>query len=114
MPTERPALKTGRRFTAWYIVAAVLLIALGLFTIIKGASSADVTAAPNGRLAGQTWADLCFHLRLSLTFQVLVQLATLALLGPLMAWGARRLVLLSGQPLVTNFDLAAFALSPGG
>ena len=65
-------------------------------------------------LAARTWADLCFHFRLSLAFQVLVQLATLALLGPLMAWAARRLVRLSGEPLVTNFDLAAFALSPTG
>jgi len=65
-------------------------------------------------LAARTWVDLCFHVRLSLAFQMLVQLATLALLGPLMAWAARRLVRLSGEPLVTNFDLAAFALSPAG
>ena len=65
-------------------------------------------------LAARTWVDLCFHVRLSLVFQVLVQLATLALLGPLMAWAAHRLVRLSGEPLVTNFDLAAFALSPAG
>ena len=65
-------------------------------------------------LAARTWADLCFHVRLSLAFQALVQLATLALLGPLMAWAAHRLVRLSGEPLVTNFDLATFALSPAG
>jgi len=65
-------------------------------------------------LAARTWVDLCFHVRLSLVFQVLVQLATLALLGPLMAWAAHRLVRLSGEPLVTNFDLASFVLSPAG
>ena len=65
-------------------------------------------------LAARTWADLSFHVRLSLAFQVLVQLATLALLGPLMAWAAHRLVRLSGAPLVANFDLAAFAFSPEG
>jgi glycerophosphoryl diester phosphodiesterase len=65
-------------------------------------------------LAARTWVDLCFHIRLSLAFQILVQLATLALLGPLVAWAARRLVRLSGEPLVTNSDLAAFARSPEG
>jgi uncharacterized membrane protein HdeD (DUF308 family) len=37
MATEspRPVLKTAKRFTAWYIVAAVLFILLGLFAIIE-------------------------------------------------------------------------------
>jgi glycerophosphoryl diester phosphodiesterase len=65
-------------------------------------------------LPGRAWADLRFHARRSFTFQLLVQLATLAATGPLLAWAIRRLVLLTGEPVVTNFDIPAFVLSPGG
>jgi len=40
MTTERAALETAKRFTAWYIVAAVLFIGLGLFAIIEPAVAA--------------------------------------------------------------------------
>jgi uncharacterized membrane protein HdeD (DUF308 family) len=35
MAAERPMIETAKRFSAWYIVAAVLFILLGLFAIIE-------------------------------------------------------------------------------
>jgi len=40
MTTERAVLQTGKKFTAWYMVAAVLFIVLGLFAIIEPAVAA--------------------------------------------------------------------------
>jgi len=40
MTTERSPLETASRFTAWYIVAAIVFIALGLFAIIEPAVAA--------------------------------------------------------------------------
>ncbi|HET6984310.1 MAG TPA: HdeD family acid-resistance protein [Myxococcaceae bacterium] len=40
MTTERSVIETGQRFTAWYIVAAIVFIALGLFAIIEPAVAA--------------------------------------------------------------------------
>ena len=40
MATERPMIATANRFTAWYILAAVLFILLGLFAIIEPATAA--------------------------------------------------------------------------
>jgi uncharacterized membrane protein HdeD (DUF308 family) len=40
MTTERSVVQTGERFTAWYIVAAVIFIVLGLFAIIEPAVAA--------------------------------------------------------------------------
>ena len=39
MATERPVIKTAKRFTGWYILAAVLFIVLGLFAIIEPATA---------------------------------------------------------------------------
>jgi len=36
---QRPVLQTAKRFTAWYIVAAVLFIVLGLFAIVEPATA---------------------------------------------------------------------------
>jgi uncharacterized membrane protein HdeD (DUF308 family) len=40
MATERPVVERARRFTGWYIFAAVLFILLGLFAIIEPATAA--------------------------------------------------------------------------
>jgi uncharacterized membrane protein HdeD (DUF308 family) len=40
MATERPVLASARRFTAWYMVAAIVFILLGLFAIIEPATAA--------------------------------------------------------------------------
>jgi len=39
MATERPVVERARRFTGWYILAAVLFILLGLFAIIEPATA---------------------------------------------------------------------------
>jgi|SRR6516164_1899094 len=40
MATERPVVEKARKFTGWYILAAVLFILLGLFAIIEPATAA--------------------------------------------------------------------------
>ena len=40
MATERPVIERAKRFTGWYIVAAVLFILLGLFAIIEPTTAA--------------------------------------------------------------------------
>jgi len=40
MATERPVIERAKRFTGWYIAAAVLFIVLGLFAIIEPATAA--------------------------------------------------------------------------
>ena len=39
MSTERPVIETAKRFTGWYILAAVLFIVLGVFAIIEPAAA---------------------------------------------------------------------------
>jgi glycerophosphoryl diester phosphodiesterase len=68
----------------------------------------------NWGLVRRSWADLRFQLRTVLAFQLLVQLASFALIGPLLTWLARRLVLLSGEPVISNSAIAAFLLTPAG
>jgi glycerophosphoryl diester phosphodiesterase len=63
---------------------------------------------------GRVWADLRFGARQVIEFQLLVQAAVLAVLGPFLTWVGRKLVLVSGEPVVSNFDLASFAISPLG
>jgi hypothetical protein len=59
-------------------------------------------------------ADLRFQARAALTFQLLVQLASFALIGPLLTWLAHRLVLLSGEPTISNYAIARFLPTPEG
>jgi glycerophosphoryl diester phosphodiesterase len=66
-----------------------------------------------GQLA-RTREDFARSWRPALAFHVLVQAAALALVTPLVAWFGRHFVLASGDAVVTNTDLAAFALSPAG
>jgi len=40
MVTERPVIERARRYTGWYILAAVLFILLGLFAIVEPATAA--------------------------------------------------------------------------
>lgn len=65
-------------------------------------------------LAARAWADARFHARLSLAFQLLMQLGAFALFSPLLTWALRRVLLLGGEPVITNYDIAAFLLSPAG
>ena len=62
----------------------------------------------NRGIVRRAWADLRFQARAALMFQLLVQLASFALIGPLLTWLARRLVLLSGEPTISNYAIARF------
>jgi hypothetical protein len=46
MATEHPVIETARRITGWYILAAMLLILLGLFAIIEPATASHAPPAP--------------------------------------------------------------------
>ncbi len=50
----------------------------------------------------------------ALVFHLLIQLFGAALFTPLATWLARRIVLSSGEPVISNFDIADFVLSPAG
>jgi len=65
-------------------------------------------------LARRTLADLAFQARTAFAFQLLAQLAAFALVGPLLTWAARRLVLASGEAVVSNVAIARFVLSVPG
>jgi glycerophosphoryl diester phosphodiesterase len=65
-------------------------------------------------LAARTWADFRSHWREALGFHVLIQLLGLAIFTPMTAWIGRRLVQASGEPVISNFDIASFVLSPLG
>jgi glycerophosphoryl diester phosphodiesterase len=62
----------------------------------------------------KAWTDLRFQARAALTFQLVVQLASFALIGPLLTWLAHRLVLLTGEPVVSNYAIAQLLPSPAG
>jgi glycerophosphoryl diester phosphodiesterase len=65
-------------------------------------------------LLTRSWADYRFHWRQSLAFHLLMQLLGFAIFAPLVTWLGRRIVLASGEPVISNFDIAAFVLSPAG
>jgi glycerophosphoryl diester phosphodiesterase len=65
-------------------------------------------------LAARTWADFRLHWRQPLAFHLLMQLFGVALFTPLVTWIGRRLVLASGEPVISNFDIAKFVLSLDG
>ena len=65
-------------------------------------------------LAARAWADFRLQWRTSLAFHVLMQLLGVAICTPIVSWIGRRIVLASGEPVISNFDIAAFALSPTG
>ena len=65
-------------------------------------------------LAARTWADFRSQWRTPLAFHLLMQLLGVAIFTPIVSWIGRRIVLASGEPVISNFDIAAFALSPAG
>jgi glycerophosphoryl diester phosphodiesterase len=64
--------------------------------------------------AARTWADFRSHWRQALAFHVLIQLLGIAIFTPMITWIGRRLVQASGEPVISNFDIASFVLSPLG
>jgi glycerophosphoryl diester phosphodiesterase len=65
-------------------------------------------------LASRTWADFRAHWRAPFAFHLVMQLLGVALFTPIVSWVGRRLVLASGEPVISNFDIARFVLSPSG
>ncbi len=65
-------------------------------------------------LMRRTWEDFRFHWRPSLGFHLVLQLLGVAILTPLIAGVGRLLVRASGGPVISNYDMVAFGLSPIG
>jgi len=65
-------------------------------------------------LMRRTLDDFRFHWRPSLGFHLVLQLLGIAILTPLITGVGRLLVLASGGPVISNYDMVAFALSPAG
>lgn len=67
-----------------------------------------------GELAERTWADVRSHWRAALGFHLLMQVLGVALFAPIVTWIGRRIVSASGDAVISNYDIARFALSPAG
>ena len=65
-------------------------------------------------LTARTWADFRAHWRAPLAFHLVMQLLGVALFAPIVSWVGHRIVLASGEPVISNFDIARFVLSPSG
>lgn len=65
-------------------------------------------------LMSRSFADLRSRWRAALGFHLLVQLLGFALFTPLATLLGRRLVLASGDPVISNYDIAGFVLSVPG
>ena len=65
-------------------------------------------------LFARTWADARVHIRQALGLHLLMQVLGAAVLTPLIVLIGRLFVRVSGGPVVTNYDIAAFLLSPLG
>ena len=68
----------------------------------------------NSGLAARSWADFHSHWRAPLALHLLMQVLGVAIFTPIVSWIGRRIVLASGEPVISNFDIASFALSPAG
>jgi len=62
-------------------------------------------------LPARAWDDLRAHWRAPLALHVLVQLLAFALVTPLIGWIGKLIVASTGEAVISNYDLAAFALS---
>ena len=65
-------------------------------------------------LLARARADLRPNWRAALVFHLLLQLVGFAIFTPLATWIGRHLVLAAGEPVISNFDIAGFVLSPIG
>jgi glycerophosphoryl diester phosphodiesterase len=68
----------------------------------------------NDGLTARSWSDFRAQWRPALAFHLLMQLLGFAVFTPIVTWVGRRLVLTSGEPVISNFDIAGFVLSPWG
>jgi glycerophosphoryl diester phosphodiesterase len=65
-------------------------------------------------LMSRAGGDLRAHWRPVLGWHLLIQLLGFAIFAPVATWIGRRLVLAAGEPVISNFDIVGFALSPAG
>ena len=65
-------------------------------------------------LYSRTCNDFRLRWKQSFGFHFLMQALGFAIFGPLATFAAHRIVAATGEPVVTNFDLAGYALSPMG
>jgi len=65
-------------------------------------------------LLARAGTELRSSWRAALSFHLLAQLLGVAAFAPLATWAGRRLVLAAGEPVISNFDIAGFILSPTG
>jgi glycerophosphoryl diester phosphodiesterase len=65
-------------------------------------------------LVARTWDDFRSHWRQALAFHALIQLLGVAIFTPMISWVGHRLVQASGEPVISNYDIASFLLSPLG
>jgi glycerophosphoryl diester phosphodiesterase len=68
----------------------------------------------DGGIVRRAWADLRSLGRASLGLHLLMQLIGVALYTPAVTWISQRLVLASGEPVISNYDIATFAATPTG
>lgn len=62
----------------------------------------------------RAWADFRIVRGKAVGFHLLMQAAAVAVLTPLVVWLARSIIATTGDAVVSNFDIAAFLLSPRG
>ena len=62
----------------------------------------------------RAWKDYRSHWKQSLGFHFIMQALGVALFGPLATLVARRLVSAAGEPVISNYELVGFVLSPIG
>ncbi len=67
-----------------------------------------------GALAARAWADFRVARRQTLVFHLLMQLLGLLLFAPLIGWVGDQIVSATGEPVIGNYDIAVFVLSPAG
>jgi glycerophosphoryl diester phosphodiesterase len=65
-------------------------------------------------LAARTWADFRSHWRTPLAYHLAMQLLGVALFTPIVSWVGRHIVLVAGEPVISNYDIAKFVLSVPG
>ena len=68
----------------------------------------------NEGLPGRAWSDLRACWRQPLAFHLSIQLLSFAIFTPILTLVAQRMLLAAGDPVITNYDIAGFVLSPTG
>ena len=73
-----------------------------------------LAARPGLKLATRAWGDFRTVWRQALAFHLVMQLLGLAVFAPLLSGVTEWIVATTGQPVISNYDIARFVLSPVG